>query len=331
MRTPALFTASLLSVLVAGCNQPASETAAASSPAVTTGAGPTAAQSYCAGEPGQAPSGRLDAERIEVANTSQPGLYEGPVWLDGALYFSSFTFAEGFPSQILKWQDGELSVALRDAGSNGLAVDSRGNLIAATHKYKAVSRYDLASGERETLVGEYRGEVFNSPNDLTLTGSDTLYFTDPDFQRSAAPGGQEATRVYRVASGEVSVVDDSIANPNGVSLAPDESVLYVAGGGEEGFLRAYPLRDGEPGEGRDIASLSIPDGLAVDCLGNIYATEHAARRIRVFTPGGDEIAHIPLDANVTNAAFGGPAGKTLFITGAGSLWSVELEVAGLPY
>ncbi len=334
MRAPLVIAVSLLSIVIVGCNESAQQQAKALSSASSEPKGEmplTAAQRYCPAEPGIAPSGELAAQRIEAANTAQVGLYEGPVWLDGALYFSSFTFTEGFPSQVLKWQGGELTVALDNAGSNGLAVDSQGHLIAATHKYKAVSRYDLQSGERETLAGEYAGNVFNSPNDLTLTATDTLYFTDPDYQRSAAPGGQEATRVYRVEGDQVTVVDDTIANPNGISLAPDESVLYVAGGGEEGFLRAYPMNNGIPGEGRDIASLTIPDGMAVDCLGNIYATEHAARRVRIFTPAGEEIAHIPLDANVTNAAFGGPERKTLYITGAGSLWTVELDVAGLPY
>ena len=37
------------------------------------------------------------------------------------------------------------------------------------------------------------------------------------------------------------------------------------------------------------------------------------------------------DANLTNAAFGGPQRRTLYLTGAGSVWSIELDVAGLPY
>ena len=334
MRAPLLLAWTLpVILLTTGCQQssspPVVDSTAVSTQAPTP---PTAAQQYCQAEQGEAPSGELQAQRIEAASISHPrGLYEGPVWIDDALYFSSFTFEKGFPAQVLKWQAGQLSIAIDDAGSNGLAKDSQGQLIAATHKYKAISRYDLQSGVRETWTNKYEGQVFNSPNDLTLTASDVLFFTDPDYQRDAAPGGQDVTRVYRVAGDEISVVDDTIANPNGISLSPDESVLYVAGGERNGFLRAYPLEDGIPGQGRDLASLSIPDGMAIDCLGNIYATEHAAQRIRVFTPTGEEIAQIPFDANVTNAAFGGPERKTLFVTGAGSLWSVELDVAGLPY
>jgi gluconolactonase len=38
-----------------------------------------------------------------------------------------------------------------------------------------------------------------------------------------------------------------------------------------------------------------------------------------------------VDANITNAAFGGPERKTLFITGAGAIWTLELDVAGYSY
>ncbi|MYM25517.1 SMP-30/gluconolactonase/LRE family protein [Duganella sp. FT135W] len=285
---------------------------------------------------GKAPSGELTATRIAAANStrSEPGLYEGPVWIKDALYFSDFTFGPGFPSRILKLDaSGKVSTAIEDSGSNGLATDGKGNLIAATHKYKSVSRYTL-DGKRSDIVGQFNGNVFNSPNDMALAADGTLYFTDPDFQRDAAPGGQDKTRVYRVATdGKVTVVDDTLQNPNGVSLSPKGDVLYVNGMvGEYGVLRAYPIVKGVPQQGKDLVNkLGIPDGMAVDCHGNIYVTEHTDRRLRVFTPAGKQIATIKVDANVTNAAFGGADGKTLYITGAGALWQLKLEVTGSPY
>jgi gluconolactonase len=158
-----------------------------------------------------------------------------------------------------------------------------------------------------------------------------MYFTDPDFQKAAAPGGQPVTGVYRVGTdGNITLVDGSRPNPNGVSLSPAGDVLYVNAG--DGFLRAYPIVNGVPGKGRDIVKgLDIPDGMAVDCHGNIYVTEHTAKRARVFSPQGTQLATIRLDANVTNAAFGGADGKTLFLTGAGAIWRIRLDVTGSPY
>ena len=285
---------------------------------------------------GAAPSGDLTATRIVAANATskEPGLYEGPVWIKDALYFSDFTFGPGFPSRIRKLDaSGKMTTLIEDSGSNGLAVDGDGNILAATHKYKSVSRYTL-DGKRSDVVGKYNGNVFNSPNDMALAADGTLYFSDPDFQRDAAPGGQDKTRVYRVAKdGTVTVVDDTLKNPNGVSLSPKGDVLYVNGMvGDHGVLRAYAIVGGKPQKGRDLVpKLGIPDGMAVDCHGNIYVTEHTDQRLRVFTPAGKQIATIKVDANVTNAAFGGADGKTLYITGAGSVWKLDLDVTGAPY
>lgn len=296
----------------------------------------SAAMAVPAACPGTAPAGELTATRVQAANVTGAGqgLYEGPVWIGDALYFSHFTFGPGFPSRILKLDaSGKVSTAIADSGSNGLAVDGQGNIVAGTHKYKSVSRFTL-DGKRSDVAGKYQGQVFNSPNDLAIAADGTIYFSDPAFQRDAAPGGQDKTRVYRVMpDGAVTVVEDGLVNPNGVSLSPAGDVLYVNGmAGKQGVLRAYPIVNGKPQQGRDLVKgLGIPDGMAVDCQGNLYVTEHADQRLRVFTPAGKQIATIHVDANVTNAAFGGPDGKTLFITGAGAVWQVRLGINGAPY
>ena len=288
----------------------------------------------CPANPGTAPRGVLTAQRIAATQPADDALrlYEGPVWHEGSLYFSDFLLGEGFRSRIQRYTPPDrVETALIGSGSNGLALDEQGRIVAATHDRKELARINLADRSRATVVGRYQGNPFNSPNDLVIAQDGTVYFTDPDFQRTAAVGGQDQTRVYRYANGQVGVVDDSIANPNGIALSPAGDVLYVAGGGDDGVLRAYQIKDGQPQAGTDLAKVSVPDGMAVDCLGNLYVTEHGLRRVRVLSPAGAELARIEVDANITNAAFGGPGMKTLYLTGAGAVWSVPLDVAGLPY
>ncbi|KRA45293.1 SMP-30/gluconolactonase/LRE family protein [Pseudoxanthomonas sp. Root630] len=289
----------------------------------------------CPTDPGVAPRGELTAARVAAATPgdAQDRLYEGPVWRDGALYLSDFVHNGTFPSRIRRFTPPDRwETVLEDSGSNGLALDHEGALIAATHDRKQVARVDLARGTRTALVSTFDGAPFNSPNDLVMAADGTLYFTDPDYQRKAAPGGQPLTRVYRHHDGTTTVVDDTLRNPNGIALSPEGGTLYVAGGTADGdVLRAYPVTAGIPGPGRDLARISGGDGLAVDCLGNVYVTEHGAHRVRVFSPAGDVLATIRVDANITNAAFGGAERRTLFLTGAASLWSIDLDVAGLPY
>lgn len=285
----------------------------------------------CNGTP---PSGMLRAERIAAVTPSHsgPSLYEGPVWIGDALYFSDFDTRAPFASRIRRLGlDGKVGTALEDAGSNGLALDAQGRLVAATHKYKGLSRYDLASGMRSAVAERFKGNVFNTSNDLAIAADGTIYFTDPDYQQAAAPGGQPVTGIYRVApDGSVTLVDGSRHNPNGIALSPDGSILYA--NASDGAVRAYPIRDGVPGTGSDlIKGIDGGDGMTLDCHGNLYVTEHGAQRVRVFTPRGRELATIRVDANVTNVAFGGADGRTLYITGAGALWQLRLDVTGLPY
>jgi gluconolactonase len=284
---------------------------------------------------GSAPDGELRAERIAAATPTRTGfsLYEGPVWIGDALYFSDFGAGPAFPSRIRKLApDGSVVTAIEDSGSNGLAVDGSGALVVASHKEKALLRRTPAGGAATLLAQRYAGQPFNSPNDIAIARDGTLYFTDPDYQQAAAPGRQPVTGVYRVApDGSVSLVDGGRKNPNGIALSPDEATLYV--GAIDGVLRAYPIAGGKPQmPGRDLVSgLDGPDGMGVDCLGNLYVTEHAAKRVRVFSPQGKELATIRVDANVTNVAFGGKDGRTLYITGAGALWQVRLGINGKPY
>jgi gluconolactonase len=52
----------------------------------------------------------------------------------------------------------------------------------------------------------------------------------------------------------------------------------------------------------------------------------------VFSSGGAELLQITgFEKNVTNVAFGGPEGKTLFVTTTGGLYRVELPIPGLPF
>jgi gluconolactonase len=263
-------------------------------------------------------------------------LYEGPVWLDGVLYFSDFKTTPGFPSRILAYTAGTgVRVVLPDSGTNGLALDASGqHLVGARHKSKSVVNFSTDLKTISDIAAKFEGKSFDSPNDLVFRSDGNLYFTDPDFQ-AGSHKDQKSTNVYRVSpSGEVSVVDATINNPNGIALAPDESALYVAGNLEQGFVKRYPIApDGSVGEGSLlIAHVVVPDGMVFDCAGNLYVTEHTQRRVRVFAPTGNEVATISgMDKNVTNVAFGGTDRTTLFITTTGGLYEIELPVPGLPY
>lgn len=263
---------------------------------------------------------------------------EGSVWIDGKLYVSEFQFTPAPTSRILAIEPaaGSVTIALANTGANGMAVDSNGDLIATDHKTGALVRMSFPLGTPKVLVGRYDGKRFNSPNDLTIRSDGTIYFSDPDYQ-APSQKPQAQTRVYRLAPGasDASVIDSNRSQPNGVTLSPDERTLYVSG--TDGIF-AYPvLSDGSVSAGVRVKGFSGgADGLGIDCAGNLYAT--SSKRIAVLSPQGTEIGSIAVNQaeSVTNVAFGGPAQKTLFITGMGTgnqrgVFRVELNVPGLPY
>lgn len=314
-------------------------------PSALPAAGVAAAQSWAERVCGQGPYSEPPHGVIKptkIANSEPTALdpkdkgfhlYEGAVWFQGKLHFSDFKTTEGFPSRILQLDGATLKVAIPDSGSNGLALDPSGeHLVAARHSSKSPSVYK--DGKFEPLATSYQGKVFNSPNDVVFRSDGNLYFTDPSFQAGDRIE-QATTNVYRVApSGEVTAIDTTIRNPNGVSLSPDENTLYVAGNMEQGFVRKYAIaEDGSVSEGTlFLDKVTVPDGMAVDCAGNVYVTEHTNKRVRIVSPEGKPLAEIKgMDQNVTNVAFGGAEHKTLFITTTGRLFQVEMPIPGMPY
>lgn len=262
---------------------------------------------------------------------------EGPVWIGDALYFSEMTGSNTIPpSRILKIAGGAVSVVVPDSGSNGLAVDGSGNLLAAVHKDGSISQLSLTGGAAIPLVTTYNGARFTSPNDLTLLADGTIYFSDPNYQNSANP--QPAQRLYRVTpppARTVSVIADAPSQPNGVTLSPDQKTLYVSGSGLKKFS---VMSDGSLGPASDFVPGSGGDGMAVDCAGNLYVAGGNGNAVRVYSPAGMQLGAIQTDGTgtTTNVAFGGANHQTLYITAQGTegqrgVHSIALNVPGFPY
>lgn len=264
---------------------------------------------------------------------------EGAVWIGDTLYVSEFPFLPMPGSRVLALgPSNAVSVALASSGSNGLAVDGSGNLIAADHTRGAIVRMSFPLGTPTVLAGTYQGARFNSPNDLAVRSDGNIYFSDPDYQ-APSQKPQKQTRVYRLAPGasEVSVIDATRSQPNGVTLSADERTLYAAG--SDGILTYSLQSDGSvmPGPGKRINGFNgSADGLGMDCAGNLYAA--SGKRVVVVSPAGTEIGSIAVDQaeSLTNVAFGGAEHKTLFITSMGTgtsrgVWKTELQVPGFPY
>ncbi|MFC7276023.1 SMP-30/gluconolactonase/LRE family protein [Paractinoplanes rhizophilus] len=301
--------------------------------------------------PGVCPDGAAYGPPLTSATTVATRLVggqaflEGPVWVadQGYLLMSDMAAATGpervQPSAIRRYVPGSATVetAIADAGSNGLALSpDGGSIVAATHDNRGISRYQLADLSRDTVATDYQGAAFNSPNDVAIRSDGVIYFTDPDFQRgNRADAMNGRTGVFRISGGTVSLVDDGLREPNGIALSPDGGTLYVGAYGEN-KIYSYPVAaDGSTGDRTPFASVGGPDGVTIDCAGDVYWASGRDGRVHVFTPDGVPLGTIVSSAGTTNVAFGGADRQTLFVTsgrtGNSGLYSVHLGVPGYPY
>jgi len=264
---------------------------------------------------------------------------EGPVWLakEQALFFSDMQFSggneKGPPSTIHKLTlPNTTEVFVQQSGSNGLALTNAGEILACTHDTQSLSVFDPQTAQRTALPGAdmFEGKTFNSPNDVAVSSTGHIYFTDPDWQRGQRPGQGAVHGVYhRKPDGKIELIDGSRQKPNGITLAPDEKTLYV--GAVDGLINAHPVAaDGSVGAGQRFAQVGGPDGFVVDCAGNLYVA--AGGGVHVFDAEGQNLGLITgTGGGASNVAFGGPDHKTLFITNRETLYSIKLGLPGLPY
>ncbi len=276
---------------------------------------------------------------------------EGPVWDRRHNYL---LFSDIPRNMIVQWSPttgirtfrdrsgytGSQTFGGREPGTNGLAFDSDGRLIMCCHGDRAIRRLEK-DGSLTTLVGSFEGRRLNSPNDLVFRSDGALFFTDPPY---GLPGGLDGPNgqlgfcgvFFRSPDGKVRLVTKEMTRPNGIGLSPDEKTLYVAQSDPKAALwKAFPLlKDGRVGPSRTVRDVTewvesrpgLPDGMAVDAGGHLWATGPGG--VLVMTPTGKRLGVIRTGQRTANCAFGGD-GRTLFITADMYLCRVRTNVFGL--
>ncbi|MEO2009877.1 MAG: SMP-30/gluconolactonase/LRE family protein [Pirellulaceae bacterium] len=282
------------------------------------------------------------------------GAASGP---DGCIYFSDFAqpFESG-PARIMKFDpaSGKISVHCPDSGmGNGLMFTRDGRLIGCCASplggHRALVEF-LPSGKVKPLISKFKGNRFNSPNDLVIDSVGRIYFTDPKY---VGPEKLELTSfdVYRYDPDKtVRVATAQITKPNGIGLAPDGKTLYVAetdNGSATADLDKTPAKkgrmtlnafsvnsDGSLGDKKVLHNFQAQtgiDGMTVDVQGHIYTAVRSEDGfgIVVFSKGGNRLAHIPTPELPTNCVFGrGKQSKILYITAGGGLYRIRLTIDG---
>lgn len=272
-----------------------------------------------------------DWVKVQVHGAPSPAFLEGPVFdAAGNLWVTDIPWGRLFKIT----PGGEVSVGVEyDGYPNGVKFLPDGTALIADHK-RGIMRFDPASGEVTTWFDRYRLEPFKGCNDLTIAKNGDVWFTDQGQSSLAEPTG----RLYRIrkSDGELELMLDRLAGPNGLVFTANEGALLLA------VTRANAIWKLMFHEGHAIGKVSTwvqmsggtgPDGLAIDEDDNVVACHVGVGSVWAFSKLGEPLLRIRCEKYglyATNCAYGGPDNKTLFITesASGTILRAQLPVAG---
>ncbi len=264
---------------------------------------------------------------------------EGPIWMaDGSLHFSDMP-----GDKRRRWHPTEGVTVLRDPSNkcNGMTRDDHGNLIVCEHVTSSLVR-ESPDGTRETLASHWGERELNSPNDVIVAADGSIIFTDPTYGRMPGFGLEREQEldfqgVYRLPAdgGDLQLLIDDFAQPNGLCFTPDESQLYI-NDTVHAHIRVFDVGpDHALSNGRvfaegigtgDLASGELVDGMKLDERGNVYVT--GPKGVWIFAPDGEHLGVIEVPENVGNVNWGGDDWSTLYIPASTSVYRVQMKVAG---
>jgi gluconolactonase len=261
------------------------------------------------------------------------GYSEGPVGdAEGNLYFTEDNSGLG---NIWKVNAaGQASNFYNGNGMpNGLEFDNAGKMYSA--EKGAVASYDVKTGgsSRTVLSANPALNADYRINDVSIGSNGGVWFTNH------ANGNQF---FYRDPTGKVTKYDNvaplGVKVPNGIEWIEEKKLLLVCSSDDSKVYRFDVADNGTISNKKDFCAVPVPDGLTVDALGNVYVASYGDGTVYVFDANGAPLkvggnnANIKVgtgaDGNTSNCAFGGTGNKTLFITGNGGAYKVQLKVAG---
>lgn len=250
---------------------------------------------------------------------------EGPIAMpDGSLLFTEQDAGDGRLVRIDK--DDKISTFVDNTNRTiGLAYDPKGRLIGTQSN---IPRVGVLYPSRMILAEEFEGLPLVAPNDLVADKHGGIYFTDTLGSRfRPTPAGRTKPFLFYIRpDGKLMKVSDEIERPNGLTLSPDEKILYAANGPTIAAFDVQP--DGTVRNFRTFATLvgGNADSMCIDAAGRLYV---AAGGVQVFNPQGQHLGTIPTALSAQAAAFAGPDKKTLYVVGSGAVYKIAMIAQGV--
>lgn len=216
----------------------------------------------------------------------------------------------------------------KPSAGNGIVFDSKERMYVADYVNHNVLRIDVPTKKIDVFAHDDR---FNQPNDLAIGPDDVIWCSDPAW-------GKNTGQIFRVdADGKVTLAAENLGTTNGIEVSPDGRTLYVNESVQRGIW-AFPINaDGTLGERKLVKQFADHgfDGMRCDATGRLFVSRYGAGTVVVLDPRDGAIVHEidVLGKSPSNVCFGGPDGRTVFVTEVEKkrLVTFRSDVPGLNY
>lgn len=248
---------------------------------------------------------------------------EGPaVNAQGEVFFNDPPSSKTYQVQA----DGKVTEFLADSKKgDGQAFGPDGRLYACAGGAEQIVAYDTA-GKGTVIAEGFRG------NDLVVRSDGSVYVTEPGWD------GKSPSKVWLIPpGGEKKVVDTGLKFANGITLSPDQSLLYVDDTKSHWVYSYQIAADGSLNDKQRYYHLHMPDaaddsgadGMRVDAAGRLYVATRLG--IQVCDQAGRVNCIIPTpNGRVANMVIGGPAFDTLYAACGDKVYKRKLKVKAAP-
>jgi gluconolactonase len=259
-----------------------------------------------------APTLAGDKEKLFVATPFAGGFtagIEGPNCdKDGNVYVVNFE-KEGTIGKVTPKGKAEVFVTLPGKSTgNGIVFDRQGFMYVADYVEHNVLKIDMKTKAITVFAHEPK---MHQPNDLASAPDGALYASDPDWKK----GTGQVWRIDR--DGKVTLVSPNMGTANGIEVSPDGKTLYVNESVQRNIW-AFPIKaDGSLGDKKLLKKFDDFgfDGMRCDVDGNLYVARYGKGTVAVVSPKGEVLRDIDvLGKQPSNVCFGGPDGKTVYVT-----------------
>lgn len=207
--------------------------------------------------------------------------------------------------------DGKATIYVELPGKsvgNGIRFSPKGMMFVADYTGHNVLSIDPAT--HAVTVFAHSDEM-HQPNDLAIAPDGTLYASDPNWK-----GG--TGQLWQIdKDGSVKRIGEEMGTANGIEVSPNGKTLYVNESVQRSVWAFKIEKDRSLSNKRLLKKFEDYgfDGMRCDVDGNLYVTRHGKGTVVKLSPEGKALREIDvLGALPSNICFGGPDGRTAYVT-----------------